>query len=137
MRHYPAIITIKLPLPRYELSPNACRGQSRAAAMRKARTIRRYRKLAYEECLVHQLGCSAAEYAGRARIHYRFFWETRRRRDAANMIAMMKPAVDGLVDAGLLVDDDIEHLEAPTFEPDYDAAWPRVEITVSRGGTAG
>jgi Holliday junction resolvase RusA-like endonuclease len=34
----------------------------------------------------------------------------RRRRDMDNLLAMLKPAWDGLVDAGLLVDDSAEML---------------------------
>lgn len=34
----------------------------------------------------------------------------RRRRDADNLVATQKPAIDGLVDAGLIVDDDPQHI---------------------------
>lgn len=36
---------------------------------------------------------------------------TRRRRDADNLVAALKPLVDGLVDAGVVADDDDEHVE--------------------------
>ncbi len=45
---------------------------------------------------------------------------------------MLKPAYDGLVDAGLLVDDDAQHLTTlgARFEIDRDA--PRVELVIER-----
>jgi hypothetical protein len=61
-----------------------------------------------------------------------FFFACRRRRDQDNAMAMLKPAYDGLVDAGIVIDDDFDHLkrEAPTFAVDADN--PRVELVVTR-----
>ncbi len=40
-----------------------------------------------------------------------FIFPQRRRRDRDNLIARFKPGLDGIVQAGLVVDDDAEHLE--------------------------
>jgi len=63
-----------------------------------------------------------------------FYFATKRRRDTDNYTAMLKPAYDGLVDAGLLVDDDYEHLkrEEPKFL--MDRKFPRVELVITRRG---
>jgi crossover junction endodeoxyribonuclease RusA len=49
----------------------------------------------------------------RARIDCTYERPDRRRRDAANWSDTAKPLVDGLVDAGVLVDDDSEYLDGP------------------------
>jgi len=47
----------------------------------------------------------------RARLNLTFIFPQRRRRDKDNLIARFKPGLDGIVDSGLVVDDDAEHLE--------------------------
>jgi hypothetical protein len=42
-------------------------------------------------------------------------WPDKRRRDAHNLQPTVKAAIDGFVDAGLLVDDSDEHLKGLTF----------------------
>lgn len=44
-------------------------------------------------------------------LHYRP--KDRRRRDAHNLYPMVKACVDGLVDAGVVPDDDTEHVSTP------------------------
>ena len=70
----------------------------------------------------------------RATVELRFFHAKKNRRDDVNFMAAMKPAYDGLVDAGLLEDDDAKHLTTlgAAFELDKDA--PRVELLVRRVG---
>lgn len=60
-----------------------------------------------------------------------FFHKQLRRRDEANFNAMMKGYIDGVVDAGLLVDDDSTHWELlpAKFEKDQ---MERVELTITR-----
>lgn len=60
-----------------------------------------------------------------------------RKRDAPNLLASMKPAVDGLVDAGIVVDDDDAHVlcEMPRIlapGPAPFAGGSRFELTVER-----
>jgi len=47
----------------------------------------------------------------RARVSYGFLIKSRRKRDADNLLASVKPYTDGLIDAGVISSDDIEHLE--------------------------
>jgi hypothetical protein len=44
----------------------------------------------------------------------------------------LKAAYDGIVDSGLVVDDDFDHMQrgVPTFSVDRD--YPRVELTITR-----
>jgi crossover junction endodeoxyribonuclease RusA len=49
------------------------------------------------------------------RIDVRFFYKVRRTRDRANMVASLKPVIDGLVDARIMPDDGPEWLPDPPF----------------------
>lgn len=61
-----------------------------------------------------------------------FYHKTERRRDDINHMHMLKPAFDGIVDAGLVVDDNNKNWKSgtPLFKKDKDC--PRVEITIKR-----
>ena len=48
-----------------------------------------------------------------------FWMPDRRRRDLDNLLAAMKPAWDGLVDAGLLADDNADQLSITLKPPEY------------------
>ena len=48
-----------------------------------------------------------------------FYMPNRRRRDLDNLLAAMKPAWDGLVDAGLLADDNADQLTITLKPPEY------------------
>lgn len=50
---------------------------------------------------------------GRAHILAEYCPPDRRRRDPANLYPSVKACIDGLVDAGVLADDDAEHLDGP------------------------
>lgn len=47
----------------------------------------------------------------KARVDLTFIFPNYRRRDRDNCLSRAKPGIDALVDAGLLLDDDSEHLE--------------------------
>ena len=121
-------VTIILPLPGKRLSPNHSVG-SRGGRFAKAAATKKYRSLA--ENATRAAGITTGPWE-LARASATFFWKDRRRRDEDNALASLKAAYDGIVDAGLLMDDDREHLrrEMPIFE--VDPAFPRVEITVTR-----
>lgn len=54
-----------------------------------------------------------------------------RRRDAANLWPTVKPLIDGLVDAGVLPDDDDTHLSGPDWRVSREHAAPgHVRITL-------
>lgn len=69
----------------------------------------------------------------RATITYRFYAPDRRGRDRDNYCAIMKPAVDGIVNGGLLTDDNWGVL-TPGTEPmsELDRERPRVEIIIEK-----
>nr|WP_315501281.1 hypothetical protein [Actinomyces oris] len=56
---------------------------------------------------------SRAPRLERARLVVEISFPDRRRRDPHNYMATVKPIVDGLVDAGVLPDDDAKHLLGP------------------------
>lgn len=60
------------------------------------------------------------------------FWPDRRRRDTDNLIGAIKSVYDGLVDGGVVPDDDPAHMtrREPTFAVDRD--WPRIDLTLER-----
>jgi hypothetical protein len=61
-----------------------------------------------------------------------FVFAQKRRRDPDNFVAAFKPAMDKIVDAGLIVDDSSEHIyfSAPKFEVDKERA-PLTIITLT------
>ena len=112
-------MVIVLPLPPRELSPNA-----RPHWAAKARAVRRYRETAYLSSLAER----RARPMRVAKVTARFFFRTRRRRDRDNLLASLKPAFDGIADAGIVTDDSaMVHMPV---EQRVDRANPRVEIAV-------
>lgn len=120
-------ITVILPLPPRILSPNCPIGSFRGRMMRAA-AAKRQKRLAKE----------AAEDAMRgerweaASVRVVFYHKTRRRRDDVNALAMLKSAYDGVVEAGLVPDDDRGHLRTDGADFAIDKSWPRVEMTFER-----
>lgn len=121
-------ITIILPIPNRVLSPNCAVGSLRGRFM-KAAAAKKYRKQAKD----------AAEACGvetgpwqMANVAATFYHSMKRRRDQDNAMAALKSAYDGIVDAGIVVDDDYEHLrrDAPDFL--IDKKHPRVELIIRR-----
>lgn len=121
-------VLIVLPLPPRSLSPNVKAG-SLGGRMAHARAAKTYRSIGKDAAQAQ--GVESGPW-GRATAAVTFFHHDKRRRDDVNHLAMLKPAYDGLVDAGLLEDDDSEHLTTLgcTFKIDKKA--PRVEILVTR-----
>ena len=67
----------------------------------------------------------------RARITVTFAFPTRRKRDVANLYDLVvKPTVDGLVDAGLLPDDDDTHLVGPDIRRSPEPS-PRGKVRIT------
>lgn len=121
-------VTIILPLPGKRLSPNHTIG-SRGGRFAKAAATKKYRSIAMEA--VQQAGVETGPWE-LARCSVTFYWPDARRRDEDNAIASLKAAYDGIVDSGLLVDDDSKHLRREMPEFKIDRAAPRVEMTVER-----
>ncbi len=93
-----------LPVPDRRLSPNA-----RVNWRTRAKLVKEARESAYCACVAATTSnhVNWHEVTARATFHF----PDKRRRDSDNLAALLKPVWDGLVDAGLLVDDDrITHL---------------------------
>ena len=61
-----------------------------------------------------------------------FYHKTKRRRDALNSLASLKGAIDGIIDAGLLPDDNANYLRSEGAEFAIDTEWPRVELIFTK-----
>jgi hypothetical protein len=116
-------VSITLPMPPASLHAHA-KGNWRA----KSQATARAREAAF--------WATRQAYAGvtweRAEIDYLFFVPDRRRRDAANLVAAMKAAIDGVVDAKLIVDDCWERLAIGAVCVELDRERPRVELVFRR-----
>jgi len=124
-------ITIVLDLPPRLLSPNAQRG---GHWRHKRDAIKKYRSYT---CMMARLKalakCPDSIPWNKAKALAAFYWPDRtHRRDELNALASLKSAFDGFVDAGLIVDDDSEHLTHGPTTFQVDANYPRVEITIKR-----
>jgi hypothetical protein len=124
---HPETVTLILPLPPAVLSPNRP-GGSRGGRFARAAASKRYKRLALEAVEAQRLEGGWQ----RATVQSTFFHKTERRRDDINHAAMLKSAYDGVVEAGLVLDDDSKHLTTlpTTFEIDRDN--PRVELVFTR-----
>ena len=113
-------VSLDLPWPPAELNPNV---RGHWAARREATAL--YRR----ECFV--AAKDALNRAARIKAPMplplpapvsatvTFWMPDRRRRDLDNLLAAMKPAWDGLVDAGLLADDNADQLSITLKPPEY------------------
>lgn len=110
-----------MPMPPRVLSPNA-----RVHWAKRAQFAKEFRQLAHWK--THALILRAGPKLKAARVEYVFHFQNRRRRDVDNFSAMMKPALDGIVDAGLLADDDCVTLTARCGDNWPDC--PGVEIRI-------
>ena len=96
--------------------------------MRRAAASKKYKRLAKEAAQAEHIDDAPWE---RANVSAVFWHEQKRRRDDVNHLAMLKPAYDGVVEAGVLVDDDSEHLTSQP--PRFFVGKPgRVELTFER-----
>lgn len=116
-------ITLSLPLPPYVLSGHA-KGHWRG----KAEATRKMRHHAHMEAtrlrLLHETRTMTL-----AIVSMQFYLSSRRRRDALNLANGCKPYIDGVVDAGIIDDDDWKTLSVGVIECAVDSARPRVELT--------
>ena len=112
-------ITIILPPPDSRLHAHA-KGHWRP----KAAATKQLRQMAH--MMAKQ--ASRGQIWASATIEYRFLFPDFRRRDQANAIHAMKAAVDGVVDSGLIPDDDWTHLRIVSVICDVDRKRPRTEM---------
>ena len=116
-------MNINIPmLPPKELSPNYNPKRPHWAVKRRAAEEFKDTAcmVAKIELLWYKANGGAWQPIPRATIQPIFYVSSHRKRDPDNWLAMLKPAIDGLVDTGLLIDDDSEHVEllTPVFVVD-------------------
>lgn len=116
-------LTITLPIPPKELSPNA-----RPHFQAKAKKVKQYRNRAMLEVLAQVPGGYKPMFK-RAEVHIDWFTETARRMDGDNALACLKSAFDGVTDSGFLSDDRGLTHHPVRFEKDKDH--PRVVLTIT------
>jgi crossover junction endodeoxyribonuclease RusA len=114
-------VVVVLDIPPRELSPNA-----RVHWAAKARAVKAYRAAAMQAAALVAPGWRWE----RAEASAVYYFAEARRRDADNLLAMLKPAFDGIAEAGLLVND--SGLVHQPVRVEIDAANPRVEIILQR-----
>lgn len=115
------MIRLTLPLP-----PEGCSPNDRVHWRTKAKAVREYRSRAAAEG--RRIPASKRPRWERAETEVVFYFAVRRRRDEDNAAARLKPAWDGIADAGIVVNDSGLTHGKPRFE--IDREWPRVEITL-------
>lgn len=121
-------VTIVLPLPPGILSPNCIHG-SYGGRMARYGASKKCRRLGKEAALAQ--GIESAPWE-KATVSYSFFHKDNRRRDDTNHNQMCKSFLDGIVESGLLVDDDHKHLTTMPTTFAIDKECPRVEIKIER-----
>jgi crossover junction endodeoxyribonuclease RusA len=76
--------------------------------------------------------CEPLRRANKIEVVLTYFPKDSRRRDADNLVATLKPICDGIVDAGVVTDDDPSHMvkHMPVIaEPD--SSDPRMELSIT------
>lgn len=123
---------IALPVPVKVLSPNCTIG-SRGGRFMKASAIKRHRKLAKEAVEDAEIESMPWE---RVEVDVLIFYHTKRTRDEDNAMGSLKSYYDGIVDSGLVADDNKVNMIRTMPELLFDNEAPRVEITLTRAKKA-
>lgn len=118
---------ISLPLPNSALSPNKPI-MTRGGRINKAKQAKKCKEASKAYVMDMDLDTPWV----RVRVWYKFFHKVKRPRDDDNYIAMMKAYRDGIVQAGLVPDDDSTHWVTGGARFDIDREHPRVEILLER-----
>ena len=121
-------VTIVFRLPGGILSPNNPPG-SIGSRFAKAAAAKKYRQLVKETV---EAECIETGPWQKVEVDVVFFFAVKRRRDEDNAMGSLKAAYDGIVDAGLVVDDDYEHMRRNIPEFLIDREHPRVMLTIKR-----
>ncbi len=124
----PESFVIVLPLPAKVLSPNCTIG-SFGGRMMKASASKRYRRLAREA--VESEGIDTMPW-DKILVEAEFYHKTNRLRDQDNAMGALKAAYDGVVDSGLVVNDDYGHMRRGVPEFFCDKDFPRVVLKITR-----
>lgn len=94
----------------------------------KAAAAKRYRRLVCEAIEAEHL---ETKPWFKVSVKAEFYHATKRMRDQDNAMGALKAAYDGIVDSGLVLNDDYEHMlrESPSFATDKEH--PRVVLTIT------
>lgn len=126
VHHACGSITLSLPYPPTAISPNAARGQSRWAAMRKGQEVKAHRKLAQSAMLrAIEESHFSAEFVGYSLDH---FTPTIRPKDDDNADGSCKSYRDGIADALGMDDRQLKKVALSSTQKDRDC--PRAEIKI-------
>lgn len=115
-------LTITIPLP-----PKEVRNNARVHWARKAGAVKQYRFQAHMKALV-ALGKERVSWK-KAKVHITAYFPTARHLDPTNLIDALKPAFDGLEDAGVIENDKNLWPERPVIVTKD--ANPRVVLVVT------
>jgi Holliday junction resolvase RusA-like endonuclease len=124
-------ITIVLPLPNKVLSPNCMTG-SFGGRILKATSTKKYRRQAREAVEAERVDTAPWTAVS---VKASFYFRDARRRDQRNAESSLKAAYDGIVDAGLVADDDYHHMKGENTEFHVDKKNPRVMLRITRTDT--
>jgi Holliday junction resolvase RusA-like endonuclease len=124
----PEKIIIILPLPNKSLHPNFTVG-SFGGRMMVAASRKKWKKLTIEAIENEQLETLPWEII---KVRPIFFYSVNRRRDSDNMLGSLKAVYDGIVDSGIIPDDDVAHMIREIPKSKIDKENPRVEIIIER-----
>jgi hypothetical protein len=124
----PESVTIVLPLPNKVLSPNCTIG-SFGGRMMKAAASKKYRKQACEAVEAEQIETMPWNLVT---VKAMFYHKDKRTRDQDNAMGALKAAYDGIVDSGLVENDDYSRMKRESPEFDIDKTNPRVMIVITR-----
>lgn len=117
-------ITIRLPLPPRELSPNA-----RVHWGRRHRHSKAYRAIARVAAMEGTMDTALGLDWSHSEVKTTFYHRDKRKRDGDNLIAMMKSAYDGIAD--FLNVDDVGWIHV-RIERLIDRSDPRVEVVLTK-----
>ena len=120
------ILRIELPLPPKERSPHAGKKQNVHKLARITREAHEYTIAMVREQMPR------GKPLEKATVKFTFIKPTRGRRDKDNLIAAAKPYQDGLVLAGVIVDDSPDATEAPEEELKYRQRVRKPSLEVTR-----
>jgi crossover junction endodeoxyribonuclease RusA len=121
-------LTLILPIPARSISPNARRGQSKYAAIRKSRIVKQHRTRAHLLMLAEIGKQPQVRHMHPAGYALRHFFPTLRFRDEDNADGACKAYRDGIADA--LQIDDKNFCKIALSTRAKDAQNPRVEISI-------
>ena len=122
-------ITIELPFPSPELHAH-----SKGSHWPKSKATKAAREQAFGFGLQARNKRELPKCDCRSEISYSFFVPDLIARDESNMVQSEKPALDGLVDAGVIFKDDWRHLHTAQIDVELDRERPRVVLRIEWTG---